>query len=190
MLQRVLVKIQSCGDTVSFDRYIFEQILRQVVVVVNIICSGILHRPRCQHQRTKKRDRADEKALKAELGFFFTAKVRNVYCSTSSRRYTDFARDTINCDNFIRSPTQAKHIKVYIFAERIWFAEHWKLFAESSEFDLTLSRANRAHFFQLEIRKKAGHFKRKAGKRDGPKNREFTPERGNVDTYDIKRGLL
>ena len=40
------------------------------------------------------------------------------------------------------------------FAERISFAEHWKLVAESSEFHLTLSRAHRAHFSQLEIRKK------------------------------------
>ena len=55
------------------------------------------------------------------------------------------------------------------FAERITFAEHGKLVAESSEFHLTLSRAHRAHFFQLEIRKKAGHFKWKAGKRDGAK---------------------
>ena len=30
--------------------------------------------------------------------------------------------------------------------------------AESSEFDLTLSKAHRAHFFQLEIRKKSGTF--------------------------------
>ena len=47
------------------------------------------------------------------------------------------------------------------FAERITFAERWKLVAESSEFQLTLSRAaHRGHFFQLEIRKKkAGHFK-------------------------------
>ena len=45
------------------------------------------------------------------------------------------------------------------FAERISFAEQWKLVAESSQFHFTLSRAHRAHFFQLEIRKKAGHFK-------------------------------
>ena len=40
--------------------------------------------------------------------------------------------------------------------------------AESSEFHLMLNRAHRVHFFQLEIpRKKAGHLKRKVGKRDG-----------------------
>ena len=37
-------------------------------------------------------------------------------------------------------------------AEKISFAEHGKLVAESSEFHLTLSRAHKAHFFsQLEI---------------------------------------
>ena len=55
------------------------------------------------------------------------------------------------------------------FGERISFAEHWKLVAESPEFHLTRSRTHRAHFFQLDIRKKAGHFKWKAGKRDGAK---------------------
>ena len=46
-------------------------------------------------------------------------------------------------------------------AERNSFAEHGNLVAESSEFHLTLSRAhnyNKAHFFQLEIRKKSGTF--------------------------------
>ena len=32
---------------------------------------------------------------------------------------------------------------------------------------------------------KAGHFKRKAGKRDHAKKLEFTPESGTVDTYVI-----
>ena len=36
---------------------------------------------------------------------------------------------------------------VAVFAERISFAEHWKLVAESSEFHLTLGRVCRAHFF-------------------------------------------
>ena len=38
-----------------------------------------------------------------------------------------------------------------MFEEGISFAEHWKLFAESSEFHLTLKRAHIVHFFQLEI---------------------------------------
>ena len=55
---------------------------------------------------------------------------------------------------------QAKHSTFYKFEEGISFAEHWKLVAESSEFNLTLKRAHRVHFCQLEIRqKKAGHFK-------------------------------
>ena len=44
---------------------------------------------------------------------------------------------------------------------------------------------NKAHFLQLEIRKKAGHFKWKAGKWDGATKREFTPESGYVDTYAV-----
>ena len=44
-------------------------------------------------------------------------------------------------------------------AERISFAEHGKLVAESSEFQLTLSKVHKAHFFQLEIRtQKSGTF--------------------------------
>ena len=35
---------------------------------------------RCQHQRTKKRDRADEKAKKRELVFLSTTRGRNWYC--------------------------------------------------------------------------------------------------------------
>ena len=65
---------------------------------------------------------------------------------------------------------QAKHTTFYNFAERISFAEHGKLVAESSEFHLTLQRAQMAHFFPIRnTPKKAGHFKRKAGKRDGAK---------------------
>ena len=39
----------------------------------------------------------------------------------------------------------------YNLTEQISFAEHGKLVAESSEFHLTLSRAHRVPFFQLEI---------------------------------------
>ena len=90
-----------------------------------------------------------------------------LYSSTSSRRYTDRAKITRVI--FIPGPTwpgqslniQAKHTIFFSnFAERISFAEHLKLVAESSELHLMLSRAHRAHFFQLEIRKKkAGHLK-------------------------------
>ena len=84
----------------------------------------------------------------------------------SSRRYTDCARATITRDIYIGAlysartksqlNKQAKHTTFYNFAERISFAEHWKLVAESSEFHLTLSIAYRAHFFQFEIPKKIG----------------------------------
>ena len=41
---------------------------------------------------------------------------------------------------------QAKHATFYKFEEGISFAEHWKLVAESSEFHLTLKRANSVNF--------------------------------------------
>ena len=41
--------------------------------------------------------------------------------------------------------------------------------AESSEFHLMLKRVHRAHFFNSKYVQKAGHFKGKAGKRDGAK---------------------
>ena len=62
--------------------------------------------------------------------------------------------------------SQAKHTTFYNFAERIRFAEHWKLVAESSEFHLTLSRAHltyRAHFYNSKYAKN-GTFKIKSGK--------------------------
>ena len=47
---------------------------------------------------------------------------------------------------------QATHTSFYKFEEGISFAERWNLVAESSEIHLTLKRAHRVHFFQLEIR--------------------------------------
>ena len=80
---------------------------------------------------------------------------------------------------------QTKHTTIYKFEEGISFAEHWKLVDESSEFHLTLKRAHRVHFFQLEIRKKKRDILRE--KRESgialKKKREFTPESGTVDTY-------
>ena len=64
-----------------------------------------------------------------------------------SVRYMDFARATITRD-------KAKHTTFDKFEEGISFAEHWKLVAESSELHLTLKRAHRMHFFQIEIRQK------------------------------------
>ena len=80
---------------------------------------------------------------------------------------------------------QAKHTTFYKFEEGISFAEHWKLVTESSEFHLTLKRAHRVHFFQLEIRQKKRDIlseKRESGM--ALKKREFTPESGTVDTYE------
>ena len=50
------------------------------------------------------------------------------------------------------------HTTFYNFAERISFDGHGKLAAESSKFDLTLSRANRAQFVRFEILKKSWTF--------------------------------
>ena len=69
-------------------------------------------------------------------------------------------------------------------AERICFAEHWKLVAESSEFHMTQSRSRRAHFFQFEIRTEKRDIS--SQKRESEmvlKKLEFTPESGNGDTY-------
>ena len=86
---------------------------------------------------------------------------------TGPVRYMDFARATITRDIFIPGPTQCglshinkqeKHTTIYTFEEGISFAEHCKLVAESSEFHLTLKRAHRVHFFQLEMRQKSGTF--------------------------------
>ena len=59
--------------------------------------------------------------------------------------------------------------------------------AESSEFQLTLSRAHIERIFSnSKYAKNAGHFKSKAGKRDdAKKKRAFTPESATVDTYEI-----
>ena len=60
---------------------------------------------RCQHQRTKKRDRADKITKKRELAFFSPPG-----CATGTvlhRLYDkDFARATITRDIFIPGPTR------------------------------------------------------------------------------------
>ena len=50
-------------------------------------------------------------------------------------------------------------------------------------FHLKLSRAYRAHFFQLEIHKKRDILSEKRESGMALKKRVFTPESGNVDTY-------
>ena len=85
-------------------------------------------------ERTKKRDRADEKR---ESVYFPTVKGRNIVLIQ-----TGFARATITRDIFIpgskrpglsRSLTNRQNTKS-LQSERISFAEHWNLVAESSEF--------------------------------------------------------
>ena len=77
---------------------------------------------------------------------------------------------------------QAKHTQVYNFAERISFAEHWKLVAKSSE--LTLSRAHLERIFpNSKYAKKRDILSEKRGSGMALKTREFMPEIGNVDTY-------
>ena len=104
---------------------------------------------RCQHQRTKKLDRATKKHNKRELVFFFHRQgAQLVFCHSYDNLgylYPGSLRKNTQFNNNI--------------AERISFVEHRKLVAESCEFDFTLSRVHRAHFFELQIRKKAEHFK-------------------------------
>ena len=82
------------------------------------------------------------KREKREFIVFPTTRGRNWYCSTSSTPYTDFSRSTITRDIFNPGPTRNNQAKthnsftVFNFAERISFAEHRKLVAESSEFHL------------------------------------------------------
>ena len=114
------------------------------------------------------------------------------YGRTSSRRYTDFERATITLDIFIPGPTQpglsrslkqtGKHTTFYNFAERISFAEHWKLVAESSEFHLTPIRAHRAHFSNFRYAKKRDTLSEKRESGMALNKRWFTPDSGNVDT--------
>ena len=144
---------------------------------------------RCQHQRTKKRDREDEKASKAGVrhcsppgGATDTAIHRHrlfpeLHPGISlSRPYV--ARTESLLDK------QAKHTTFYNFSERISFAEHWQLVAESSEFHMTL---NRAHLDRIlsnsKYAKKRDILSQKRESGMTLKKREFTPESGTVDTY-------
>ena len=95
-------------------------------------------------------------------------------------------RATITRDIVTSSPTRprlSRSDKTHnIFAERISFAEHWELVAESSELHLTL---NRAHFFPARKTQKSGTFFKSEKRESGMarKKLESTPESGNVDTY-------
>ena len=62
------------------------------------------------------------------------------------------------------------------FAERISFAEHWKLFAESSEFHLTLSTAHGAQFSNSKYAKERDILSEKRESGMTQKKREFRPK--------------
>ena len=111
--------------------------------------------------------------------------------------FPDFARATITRDSFIMGPMrpgvgpksqlnkQVKHTQFDNFATANYLCRALEAGCRvvSIKLHLTLNKAHRAHVFpQLEIRKKK---RDKAGKRDGAKKRELTPERGNVDTYAV-----
>ena len=141
----------------------------------------------CPHQRTKKRTKT---CKKREFVFFPPpGGAIGTVVHQWSRRNTDFARATIifiprSRPYAARTKSQAKYTTFYHFAERISFAEHLKLVAESSEFHLTLSRAHRAHFFPTRntaIKRDILSEKREIGM--ALKMCEFTPESGNFDTY-------
>ena len=122
---------------------------------------------RCQPQRTKKRDRADEKRKKREFIFIFFSPPGGALVKQQAK-HTQFYQnihDPIKWCSCITKYTVSESLMslfvsnccndiVADIAERISFAEHGKLVAKSSEFHLTLSRAHKAHFFKLEIRKK------------------------------------
>ena len=126
---------------------------------------------RCQPQRTKKRDRADEKALVSIFSHH-----QGAHLVKQQAKYTQFYQnihDLIKwCSCITKYIVSESLMSLFVscndiiadIAERIGFAEHGKLVAESSEFHLTLSRAHKAHFFQLEIRKKKRDIL--SGKRD------------------------
>ena len=101
------------------------------------------------------------------------------YIAYRSVRYMDFARATINPDIFLPGPTQCGLCRTLTNRSN---TQHFTSLKRELALPSTRSwlpsglsstwrckRAHRVHFFQLEIRKKAGHFKWKAGKRDGAK---------------------
>ena len=124
---------------------------------------------RCQPQRTKKPDRADEKALKAGVSIF--SHHQGAHLVKQPAKHTPFYKnihDPIKWCSCITKYTVSESLMslfvscndiVADIAEPISFAEHGKLVSESSEFHLTLSRAHKAHFFSTRnTPKKSGTF--------------------------------
>ena len=118
--------------------------------VKNRNCTGIVVNISVRKSGTER----TKKHKKRELVFCPTASGRNSYCSTP---LNGICPSYDNPGYLYPGPyaaltksqlyKQAKHTQVYNFAERISFAEHWKLVAKSSEFHLTLSRVHLERIF-------------------------------------------
>ena len=137
-------------------------------------------------ERTKKRK-------KTGVSMFSHRQGAQRSKSPISVRFMDFARATITRDVFIPSPTQfglshslTNRQNTLHFTS---FKSDLALPSTGSWLPSRLSSTWRwkerieCIFSNSKYAKKAGHFEWKAGKRDGAKKREFTPERGTVDTY-------
>ena len=92
-----------CGDIVSINWSATFVWLHHIMLSVTSNCpckiTYMINHHRCQHQRTKKRDRVAEKQVL--VVFFTTRGGGDWYCSTSFRSYTDFARATITGGIFV-----------------------------------------------------------------------------------------
>ena len=127
-------------------------------------------------ERTKKRK-------KRESVICVTTRGRNCYCSTSSRRYTDFCRATITRGIFIQALTwpvlsrrqNTQHFTIYQSELALQNTGNW------------LPSRRRAHLERIFLNSKYAKkrdilsTKRECGMT--LKKREFTPESGTVDTY-------
>ena len=101
--------------------------------------------------------------------------------------YSSIHRYTVS-ESLVSLCVGCNDIIAYI-AERISFAEHGQLVAESSEFHLMLSRAHKAHISNSKYAKEKRDIlseKRESG--TALKKRAFTPESGTVDTYVLHTG--
>ena len=117
------------------------------------------------------------------------------YIAYRSVRYMDFAQATISRDIFIPCPTQCGLSRSLTNRQNTQhFTSLKREFALPSTVSWLPSRLSSTWrwkdrieciFSNSKYAKKAGLFKWKAGKRDGAKKREFTPERSTVDTYGL-----
>ena len=99
-----------------------------------------MHYHRCQYERTEKRKMRDF--------FFFQIVILHYEIHSFIMIDVPGSNDNNYVADFAERISFAEHWKLVAEHWKL-VAEHWKLVAESSEFHLTLSRA---HFFQLDIR--------------------------------------